>query len=58
MDSVGRRVAEDFATCMRARTDVHYPKEERIRVVPDNLSTYSAGRRETRAHEESRRKRT
>jgi hypothetical protein len=28
---------------MRARTDVHYPKEERIRVVLDNLSTHSAG---------------
>jgi hypothetical protein len=43
MDSVVRRVTQDFATCMRARTDVHYPKEERIRVVLDNLSTHSAG---------------
>jgi hypothetical protein len=38
-----RRAAEDFATCMRELTDVHYPKAERIRVVLDNLSTHSAG---------------
>jgi hypothetical protein len=38
-----RRAAEDFATCMRELTDVHYPAAERIRVVLDNLSTHSAG---------------
>jgi transposase len=38
-----RRAAEDFATCMRELTDVHYPGAERIRVVLDNLSTHSAG---------------
>src|ERR1700732_985877 len=38
-----RRAAQDFATCMRELTDVHYPKAERIRVVLDNLSTHSAG---------------
>jgi transposase len=38
-----RRTAEDFATCMRELTDVHYPKAERVRVVLDNLSTHSAG---------------
>jgi transposase len=38
-----RRAAEDFATCMRDLTDVHYPEAERIRVVLDNLSTHSAG---------------
>ena len=38
-----RRTAEDFATCMRELTDVHYPAAERIRVVLDNLSTHSAG---------------
>src|SRR6266481_8513947 len=39
----GRRAAEDFAACMRALTDVHFPEAERIRVVLDNLSTHSAG---------------
>ena len=38
-----RRTAEDFATCMRDLTDVHYPTAEHIRVVLDNLSTHSAG---------------
>ncbi len=38
-----RRAAEDFATCMRELTDVHFPAVERIRVVLDNLSTHSAG---------------
>jgi transposase len=38
-----RRTAEDFASCMRDLTDVHYPTAERIRVVLDNLSTHSAG---------------
>ena len=36
-----RRTAEDFATCMRELTDVHFPAAERIRVVLDNLSTKS-----------------
>lgn len=38
-----RRAAEDFATCMRELTDLHFPAAERIRVVLDNLSTHSAG---------------
>jgi transposase len=38
-----RRAAEDFATCMRELTNVHFPKAQRIRVVLDNLSTHSAG---------------
>jgi hypothetical protein len=29
--------------CVRDLTDVRYPKAERIRVVPDNLSMHSAG---------------
>jgi transposase len=37
------RAAVDFAACMRELVDVHFPKAERIRVVPDNLSTHSAG---------------
>jgi transposase len=37
-----RRAAEDFATCMRDLTDLHYPQAERIRVVLDNLSTHTA----------------
>jgi transposase len=37
-----RRAAEDFATCMRDLTDLHYPEAERIRVVLDNLSTHTA----------------
>lgn len=38
-----RRAADDFATCMRELTNVHFPAAERIRVVLDNLSTHSAG---------------
>jgi transposase len=37
-----RRAAEDFATCMRDLTDIHFPETERIRVVLDNLSTHTA----------------
>lgn len=37
------RAATDFAECMRALVDVHYPKADRIRVVLDNLSTHTAG---------------
>jgi transposase len=37
-----RRAAEDFATCMRDLTDLHFPEAERIRVVLDNLSTHTA----------------
>jgi transposase len=37
-----RRAAEDFAGCMRALVDVHFPKAEKIRVVLDNLSTHFA----------------
>jgi hypothetical protein len=37
-----RRAAEDYAQCMRELVDVHYPDAACIRVVQDNLSTYSA----------------
>jgi hypothetical protein len=37
-----RRAADDFATCMRDLTDLHYPEAEKIRVVLDNLSTHTA----------------
>jgi len=37
-----RRAAEDFATCMRDLTDLHFAEAERIRVVLDNLSTHTA----------------
>src|SRR5262245_14106539 len=40
-----RRVAQDFAACMRDLTDAHYPGVECIRVVLDNLSTHSAASR-------------
>lgn len=36
-----RRACGDFAQCMRDLVDTHYPTAERIRVVPDNLSTHS-----------------
>ena len=36
-----RRAAQDFATCMRELSDVHFPKAEKIRIVLDNLSTHS-----------------
>jgi hypothetical protein len=39
----GRRATEDFATCMRELSDVHFPNAERIPVLMDNLSTHSAG---------------
>jgi transposase len=38
-----RRTSTDFAEQMRALSDVHYPKAERIRVVLDNLSTHTPG---------------
>ncbi len=38
-----RRTCIEFAECMRALVDVHYPNAERIRVVLDNLSTHTAG---------------
>jgi hypothetical protein len=38
-----RRVAEDYAQCMRELVDVHYPDAACIRLVQDNLSTHSAG---------------
>ncbi|ACY15228.1 transposase [Haliangium ochraceum DSM 14365] len=36
------RANEDFARRMRALVDTHYPDAARIRVVLDNLTTYSA----------------
>src|SRR3954451_10539184 len=38
-----QRTAQDFAACMRDLTDIHYPDADQIRVVMDNLSTYTAG---------------
>src|SRR6218665_1486436 len=37
-----RRMAQDFAQCMRDLVDIHYPQAERIRLVLDNLSTHTA----------------
>jgi hypothetical protein len=37
------RTIHDFAECIRDLVDVHYLKAERIRVVPDDLSTHSSG---------------
>jgi transposase len=37
------RAAVDFAECMRELTDSDFPDAERIRVVPDNLSTHHPG---------------
>jgi transposase len=38
-----RRTAADFAVCMRELAEVDFPDAERIRVVPDNLSTHTPG---------------
>src|SRR4051794_29019254 len=38
-----RRAAADFAARMRELVDVDFPHAGRIRVVPDDLSTHSAG---------------
>ena len=37
------RKAEDFATCMRDLVETHYPNADSICVVPDNLSSHTAG---------------
>ena len=37
------RTAVDFAHCMRDLVDIHYPEADKIRVVPDNLSTHTPG---------------
>lgn len=36
-----RRTSIDWAACMRALVDVHFPQAERIVVVQDNLSTHT-----------------
>jgi hypothetical protein len=36
-----RRTKQEFAQCMAALVDVHFPKAEKIRVVLDNLSTHT-----------------
>jgi len=41
VDVTERRAAVDFAHCMRALVDEHFPRAERIRVVLDNLSTHT-----------------
>jgi hypothetical protein len=38
-----RRTAADFAHCMRDLADVHYADPWQVHVVPDNLSTHTAG---------------
>jgi transposase len=38
-----RRTNIDFAECMRDLVDVHYPDQDLIRVVRDNLSTHHEG---------------
>jgi hypothetical protein len=37
------RTARDFAVCTRDLADIHYPNDELIRVVIDNLSTHNPG---------------
>ena len=36
-----RRTAQDFAYCMKARADVHFPQAQLISVVLDNLNTHT-----------------
>jgi hypothetical protein len=36
-----RRTAQDFASCMRALVDVHFPQATVISVVLDNLNTHT-----------------
>lgn len=36
-----RRTKVDFAACMKALVDVHFPQATRIRVVLDNLNTHN-----------------
>jgi hypothetical protein len=38
-----QRTAQDSAACMRDLADIHYPDADQIRVVPDDLSTHTAG---------------
>jgi hypothetical protein len=35
-----RRTRRDYAACVRALVDVHYPQAEKIRLVQDNLNTH------------------
>jgi hypothetical protein len=39
-----RRAAEDFATCMRELTDVHFPAAERIRMFTTEKARAKMGR--------------
>jgi hypothetical protein len=39
---IDQRTAQDFAECTRDLVDVHYPRADLIRVVMDNLPTYSS----------------
>src|SRR5262249_58260258 len=38
-----RRTRRDYADCIRALLEVHYPQAEKIRLVQDNLNTHSGG---------------
>src|SRR5262249_60858959 len=39
-----RRTRRDYADCIRALLEVHYPRAEKVRLVQDNLNTHSGGR--------------
>jgi DDE superfamily endonuclease len=51
-----RRTRKDYALCVRALVDVHYPQATKIRLVQDNLNTHDgASLYEAFAPEEARR---
>jgi DDE superfamily endonuclease len=41
VEVTARRTAQDFAQCMKALVDVHFPKAALISVVLDNLNTHT-----------------
>jgi len=41
VEVTAQRTAQDFAHCMQALVDVHFPTAEKIRVVLDNLNTHT-----------------
>ena len=40
MKVTARRTRRDYAECVRALVDRHYPQAEQIRLVQDNLNTH------------------
>ncbi len=41
VEVTAQRTAQDFAHCMQALVDVHFPAADKIRVVLDNLNTHT-----------------